>query len=60
MKLEGWEEALQDEDISESVRTAIRRTFGDSVEKDDAKLDLELVDLIVDGCVRCPISIACY
>lgn len=49
MKLEGWEEALQDEDIADVVRTAIRSTFGDTVEEDDAKLDLELVDLAVDG-----------
>ncbi|KIK57777.1 hypothetical protein GYMLUDRAFT_45965 [Collybiopsis luxurians FD-317 M1] len=49
MKLEGWEEALQDHDIAELVRTAIRKTFGDAVEKDDARLDLELVDLAVDN-----------
>lgn len=49
MKLEGWEEALQDEDVAEMIRIAIRRTFGDAVEKDDAKMDLELVDLAVDG-----------
>ncbi|KAF9265417.1 methyltransferase type 11 [Marasmius fiardii PR-910] len=49
MKLEGWEEVVFDEDIAEAVRSAVRRTFGDSVEEDDAKLDLELVDLAVDG-----------
>ncbi|KAF9075250.1 hypothetical protein BDP27DRAFT_40146 [Rhodocollybia butyracea] len=49
MKLEGWEEALQDEDVAEMIRIAIRRTFGSAVEKDDAKMDLELVDLAVDS-----------
>lgn len=51
MRLDGWEEALQDEDIADIVRISIRQTFGDAVESDDAKLDLELVDLAVDGCV---------
>ncbi|KAK1236521.1 hypothetical protein PQX77_000214 [Marasmius sp. AFHP31] len=49
MKLEGWEEVLFDEDISDVVRSAVRNAFGDSVEQDDARLDLELVDLAVDG-----------
>lgn len=48
MKLEGWEEASQDEDIADLIRTALRKKFGNVVEKDDAKLDLELVDLAVD------------
>ncbi|KAF5377077.1 hypothetical protein D9757_007737 [Collybiopsis confluens] len=49
MKLEGWEEALQDQDIADLTRMALRKKFGDAVEKDDAKLDLELVDLVVDN-----------
>ncbi|KAJ3744726.1 Non-repetitive/WGA-negative nucleoporin C-terminal-domain-containing protein [Lentinula detonsa] len=49
MKLEGWEEILQDEDVANIIQVALRTRFGDSVEKDDAKLDLELVDLVVDS-----------
>lgn len=48
MKLDGWEELIQDEDIADLIRNAVRKTFGDSIEKVDAKLDLELVDLVVD------------
>ncbi|KAH7871806.1 uncharacterized protein C8R40DRAFT_532912 [Lentinula edodes] len=49
MKLDGWEELIQDEDIADLIRNAVRKTFGDSIEKVDAKLDLELVDLVVDS-----------
>ncbi|KAL0570251.1 hypothetical protein V5O48_011713 [Marasmius crinis-equi] len=49
MKLEGWEEILFDEDIADIVRSAVRNTFKESVEHDDARMDLELVDLAVDG-----------
>ncbi|KAJ7632668.1 hypothetical protein FB45DRAFT_978375 [Roridomyces roridus] len=49
MKLEGWEEPLLDEEIAGVARSALRSAFGDSVEKDNARLDLELVDLAIDG-----------
>ncbi|KAJ3847514.1 hypothetical protein EV368DRAFT_76646 [Lentinula lateritia] len=49
MKLDGWEELIQDEDVADLIRNAVRKTFGDSVEKLDTKLDLELVDLVVDS-----------
>ncbi|KAF5373775.1 hypothetical protein D9758_000587 [Tetrapyrgos nigripes] len=49
MRLEGWEEVMLDEDVADVVRASIRRTFGDSVENDDAKMDLELLDLAIDG-----------
>ncbi|EEB97429.1 hypothetical protein MPER_03255, partial [Moniliophthora perniciosa FA553] len=49
MKLDGWEEVILDEDIGDTIRAAVRKTFGDTVEKDDAKMDLELVDVAVDG-----------
>ncbi|KAJ7452358.1 hypothetical protein B0H11DRAFT_1742097 [Mycena galericulata] len=49
MKSEGWEEPLLDEEIAGVARSALRTAFGDSVEQDNAKLDLELVDLAIDG-----------
>ncbi|KAJ3934928.1 MAG: hypothetical protein NXY57DRAFT_593318 [Lentinula lateritia] len=49
MKLDGWEELIQDEDVTDLIRNAVRKTFGNSIEKVDAKLDLELVDLVVDS-----------
>ncbi|KAJ3755523.1 hypothetical protein EV360DRAFT_96127 [Lentinula raphanica] len=49
MKLEGWEEIVQDVDVAVLIQDALRETFGDSVAKDDSKLDLELVDLVVDS-----------
>ncbi|KAJ7774554.1 hypothetical protein DFH07DRAFT_102982 [Mycena maculata] len=49
MKSEGWEEPLLDEEIAGVARSALRSAFGDSVEQDNAKLDLELVDLAIDG-----------
>ncbi|KAK7054841.1 hypothetical protein VNI00_003304 [Paramarasmius palmivorus] len=49
MKLDGWEEVVFDEDIGDTIRDAVRKTFGDAVEKDDAKMDLELVDVAIDG-----------
>ncbi|KAJ7109426.1 hypothetical protein C8R44DRAFT_634983 [Mycena epipterygia] len=49
MKSEGWEEPLLDEEIAGVARSALRTAFGDNVERDNAKLDLELVDIAVDG-----------
>ncbi|KAJ7685205.1 hypothetical protein DFH06DRAFT_34186 [Mycena polygramma] len=49
MKTEGWEEPLLDEEIAGVARSALRTAFGESVEQDNAKLDLELVDIAVDG-----------
>ncbi|KAF7338280.1 Methyltransferase type 11 [Mycena venus] len=49
MKSEGWEEPLLDEEIAGVARSALRTAFGDSVEEDNAKLDLELVDIVIDG-----------
>ncbi|CAL1704556.1 unnamed protein product [Somion occarium] len=44
MSAEGWEELELDEDIASLVRPAIRAKF-DTAPKDDAELDLELLDL---------------
>ncbi|KAJ7111560.1 hypothetical protein C8R43DRAFT_1091558 [Mycena crocata] len=49
MKTEGWEEPLLDEEIAGVARSALRTAFGESVEQDNAKLDLELVDFAIDG-----------
>ncbi|KAJ7285784.1 hypothetical protein C8J57DRAFT_1431461 [Mycena rebaudengoi] len=49
MKSEGWEEPLLDEEIAGVARTALRDAFGATVEPDNAKLDLELVDIAIDG-----------
>ncbi|KAJ7449858.1 hypothetical protein FB451DRAFT_741132 [Mycena latifolia] len=49
MKSEGWEEPLLDEEIAAVARSALRTAFGDNVEHDNSKLDLELVDIAVDG-----------
>jgi nuclear pore complex protein Nup133 len=45
MKTEGWEEALLDTEVLDAIRLKMRETFGYSVCKDDAELDLELVDI---------------
>lgn len=45
MRLDGWEELVLDEDIIGSVRSAVRASLGAGAEQDNAKLDLELVDL---------------
>ncbi|KAJ4487908.1 hypothetical protein J3R30DRAFT_3654300 [Lentinula aciculospora] len=58
MQLEGWEEVLQDGDVDDVIRSAVRKTFGDSVEKDDAKLDLELLDLVVDSASKLVILVS--
>ncbi|KAF8212214.1 hypothetical protein K438DRAFT_1708496 [Mycena galopus ATCC 62051] len=49
MKSEGWEEPLLDEEIAEVARSALRTAFGPSVEQDNSQLDLELVDIAIDG-----------
>ncbi|KAJ7046830.1 hypothetical protein C8F04DRAFT_1227029 [Mycena alexandri] len=49
MKSEGWEEPLLDEEIAEVARSALRSAFGDTVEQDNSQLDLELVDIAIDG-----------
>jgi nuclear pore complex protein Nup133 len=49
MKSEGWEDLLLDFDVSGIVGSAIRKSFGTSVDQDDKQVDLELVDLAVDG-----------
>ncbi|KAJ6630853.1 hypothetical protein B0H10DRAFT_2160229 [Mycena sp. CBHHK59/15] len=49
MKTEGWEEPLLDEEIAGVARSALRNAFGASVERDNARLDLELVDIVIDG-----------
>jgi len=49
MKSEGWEDLLLDVDVSVIIVSAIRESFVTSVDQDDKKVDLELVDLAVDG-----------
>ncbi|KAG9226276.1 hypothetical protein CCMSSC00406_0003155 [Pleurotus cornucopiae] len=44
----GWEEPQEDIEVAPTVLSALRSEFGDAVEADDAKLDLELVDMAVD------------
>ncbi|KAL4265228.1 nucleoporin Nup133 family protein [Pleurotus pulmonarius] len=44
----GWEEPQVDIEVAPTVLSALRSEFGDAVEADDAKLDLELVDMAVD------------
>jgi nuclear pore complex protein Nup133 len=51
MKSEGWEQLLLDEEVASIVRTAVREAFGQGVEQDNARMDLELVDLAIDMCV---------
>jgi nuclear pore complex protein Nup133 len=49
MKTEGWEDMLLDADLSVIVGSAIRESFSTSVDQDDMQVDLELVDLAIDG-----------
>lgn len=49
MKPEGWEEMLLEGDVSPILSLAIRTNFGTHVDEDDAQMDLELLDLAVDG-----------
>ncbi|KAJ7905514.1 Non-repetitive/WGA-negative nucleoporin C-terminal-domain-containing protein [Mycena olivaceomarginata] len=49
MKSEGWEEPLLDEEIAGVARSALRTSFGASVNQDNSQLDLELVDIAIDG-----------
>ncbi|KAL0946843.1 hypothetical protein HGRIS_013011 [Hohenbuehelia grisea] len=49
MKAEGWEDNILDEDVASVIRTAVRGTFGATVEPDDAKMDLELLDIAIDS-----------
>ncbi len=51
VSIEGWEKLLTEEDISEQTRTALREHFPNAPES-DVELDLELLDLKLQGCVR--------
>ncbi|KAG6851014.1 hypothetical protein H0H93_004501 [Arthromyces matolae] len=46
---EGWEQLLLDGDVSGTLTAAARKFFGARVDADDQKIDLELLDLAVDG-----------
>jgi hypothetical protein len=48
MKSEGWEQILLDEEVAGVIRVAVREAFGQGVEQDNARMDLELVDLTID------------
>ncbi|KAH9934994.1 uncharacterized protein B0H18DRAFT_1082732 [Fomitopsis serialis] len=48
MSFEGWEELLLEEDVSGITGTAIRQAFP-SAPLDDAELNLELLDMKLDG-----------
>lgn len=52
MKSEGWENILLDEELVGLLRAAVREEFGEKVEQDNARLDLELVDLAIDRFVH--------
>ncbi|TFK76396.1 hypothetical protein BDN72DRAFT_755585 [Pluteus cervinus] len=45
---EGWEEILLDEYLDSIVLSALRSSYGDTLESDDSSLDLEFLDLAVD------------
>ncbi|KAG6874188.1 hypothetical protein C0995_003734 [Termitomyces sp. Mi166 len=49
MSPEGWEQLLLEGDILGILSTAVRKAFGTRVDADDQKVDLELLDLAVDG-----------
>lgn len=51
MKTEGWEELLLDVNISSILTSALRDHFGASISKDDKHVDLELLDLAINGYV---------
>lgn len=48
MSTEGWEELLLEEDIGEQARAAVTEHFPNAP-KEDVELDLELVDLKLQG-----------
>ncbi|KAI0748169.1 Non-repetitive/WGA-negative nucleoporin C-terminal-domain-containing protein [Daedaleopsis nitida] len=48
MSIEGWEELLLEEDIGEQTRAAVREYFP-TAPQEDVELDLELLDLKVQG-----------
>lgn len=47
MSVEGWEDLILEDDIAGPTRVAIREAFT-SASRDDAELDLELLDLKID------------
>ncbi|KAG6898380.1 hypothetical protein C0992_009055 [Termitomyces sp. T32_za158] len=49
MSPEGWEQLLLEGDVLGILSTAVRKAFGTRVDADDQKVDLELLDLAVDG-----------
>ena len=51
MSIEGWEELLLEEDLDVQIRDAIRSQFPNAP-REDAELDLELLDLKVQGSVQ--------
>jgi nuclear pore complex protein Nup133 len=53
MSREGWEELVLDEEAVDAIRGKLRSVLGRNVPSDDAKLDLELVDLRVDLLEEC-------
>ena len=50
MSIEGWEELLLEEDIGEQTRESLWNQFPNAP-KEDAELDLELLDLKMQGSV---------
>ncbi|KAI0957243.1 hypothetical protein AcW1_005700 [Taiwanofungus camphoratus] len=48
MSVEGWEDLILEDDIAGPTRVAIREAFT-SASRDDAELDLELLDLKIDS-----------
>ncbi|KAF9464745.1 hypothetical protein BDZ94DRAFT_1161306 [Collybia nuda] len=49
MKSEGWEELIIDENLSSILISTLRDSFGRSVSGDDKHIDLELLDLAING-----------
>ena len=56
MSVEGWEELLLSEDVSDIIRHGLRETF-ESASEDDMELDLELLDLKLEGLVIFPVHL---
>lgn len=50
LKAEGWEDLLMDIDVSRQIIVNLRHVLN-ATETDDAKFDLELLDVAVDGYV---------
>jgi nuclear pore complex protein Nup133 len=51
MRPEGWEEMIFEKDISPELLVAVKRHYNISLDESDFQLDLELLDIALDGYV---------